>query len=106
MPMEPFTAAVALTIVVLTIKKVVDLLKLIDVKDWKGVRNQSVAWALGVAGAFLLAGAFGESVVQGVRLGSLNAAGLVIFGLGLGSGGSFVKDGLAAIDNKDTAAIG
>lgn len=74
-------------------------------KGRNGVVTQLTAWAGGVAAVFLVAQSTfmdNTEIVQGHTLGSFNGAALVLFGVMVGSGGSFVKDFVTGVAKGDS----
>lgn len=99
----------ALTLVALIalIWKFTDAVKMLIAKDYSIV-TQFIAWATGVAAAFLAANSdIGESWDVGapVPLGLLNAWSLVLLGMAWGSAGSGLVDFKRAFDRSDSAAV-
>lgn len=96
-----------LVLVVLFINKAVDFAKYLTNQDWNGALTQLVTWAVAVGTVFLASesGLYETFGVNGVNFGDLNAAGLWLTGLAIGSGGSFAKDWLKARDDSDSAKM-
>ena len=99
-------SAMALALLVASVKKGTDYVKYIKSGDWNGTLTQTIAWALGIGAAFLFAASdFGTKPVQGIIFSDLNPWSLIILGLSLGSGGSILKDFISGIDNTQSAVV-
>lgn len=92
------------------ISKIVDFARQVRARDWNAVVTQAVAWAAGVAGAFLLAASdFADGVVfdqlGGYALSDLNGASLIFVGMAVLSAFSTLRDLTKAVDGSQSAAI-
>lgn len=90
-----------LVVLVIINKKVVDWLRELIPLHLRNKTVQALAWVVGIGLAFLFAAsAFGDGidVWEGRNLGSLDAFGVVIFGLAIGSGAGAFAD---AIERKN-----
>ena len=98
---------VPLIVVGSLLKKVVDFLKFLTGKDWNAALTQIVVWVAGVLLMWLLSASdFADGIViGGIDLGDMNAASIVLAGLGLASTVSLVgQDLLKALDRSQSAA--
>lgn len=97
----PVVAMAALTL------KVVDFLRYLRAADINGVMTQLTAWVAGVAVVLLVAQTdWADGIAVGdMNLHTLGFWSLLFYGLSAGSGASFVKDTLKAVDNSNSAAI-
>lgn len=101
MEFVPVVAMAALTL------KVIDFLRYLRAGDMNGVLTQLAAWIAGVLVVLLVAQ---TNWSDGIAIGDMNLAALgiwsqIFFGLSAGSGASFIKDTLKAVDNTNSAAI-
>jgi hypothetical protein len=92
------------------VTKVVDFARHVRAKDWNAVVTQLVAWAAGVAGAFLLAASdFANGVtfdqLGGYKLSDLNGASLTFIGMAVLSVASKLVDVQKAVDGSQSAAV-
>lgn len=92
------------------VSKIVDFARQVRAKDWNAVVTQLVAWAAGVAGAFLLAASdFAEGVtfdqLGGYSLADLNGASLTFIGMAVLSVASKLVDVQKAVDGSQSAAV-
>lgn len=97
----PIVAMAALTL------KCIDFLRYLRAGDMNGVLTQLASWIAGVIVVLLVAQ---TDWADGVQVGDMNLAtlgiwSLIFYGLSAGSGASFVKDTLKAVDNSNSAAI-
>lgn len=97
----PVVAMAALTL------KCIDFLRYLKAGDLNGVVTQLITWLAGVIVVLLVAQ---TDWADGIAIGDMNLAtlgfwSLVFYGLSAGSGASFVKDSLKAVDNSNSAAI-
>jgi hypothetical protein len=85
--------------------KVTDFLKYLTNRHWNSAITQGTVWLAGVLVVFLGASADLTAGIEvfGSALGDIDAASLLLLGLGLGSTGSVAYDFKAALDNSDTA---
>lgn len=97
----PVVAMAALTL------KIVDFLRYCRAADLNGILTQLAAWIAGVVVVLLVAQTdWADGIGIGdMDLGTLSFWSLVFYGLSAGSGASFVKDSLKAVDNSNSAAI-
>lgn len=101
MEFVPVVAMAALTL------KVIDFLRYLRAGDMNGVLTQFASWVAGVLVVLLVARTdWADGIVIGdMSLAALGVWSQVFFGLSAGSGASFVKDTLKAVDNTNSAAI-
>jgi ABC-type transport system involved in cytochrome c biogenesis permease subunit len=97
----PVVAMAALTL------KLIDFLRYCRGGDMNGILTQAAAWIAGVVVVLLVAQ---TDWADGIAVGDMNLStlgfwSLVFYGLSAGSGASFVKDTLKAVDNSNSAAI-
>jgi hypothetical protein len=98
---------VPLIVLTAMIKKIVDTLKYTVSGDLNAVVTQIVAWAAGVALAFVAANSdWGDTImVNGQSLASLNGWSLAFVGVNLASLAGFGWDTLKAIDHTNSATV-
>lgn len=89
------------------VAKLIDLFRYASAKDVNGVATQIAVWVAGVVVVALVAQtAWAAGIMVGTYpLTKLGFWSQVFYGMSIGSAGSLVKDGLKAVDNKQTAAI-
>ena len=97
----PVVAMAALTL------KLVDFLRYCRAADVNGIMTQLASWVAGMIVVLLVAQTdWADGIGIGdMNLGTLGFWSLVFYGLSAGSGASFLKDGLKAVDNTNSAAI-
>lgn len=86
--------------------KVMDLLKFVEQKDWRAVRNQVEVMVLGVIALFVLAQTdFAQFVpiAHDFTLATVNGWSIAWIGLSVASVGSVGYDFKKSVDNTDTA---
>jgi hypothetical protein len=98
---------VPLIVLTALIKKIVDTVKYLVAGDVNAVVTQFLAWAAGIALAFVAANSdWGDTImVNGQTLGGLNGWSLAFVGINLASLAGFGWDTLKAIDNTNSAAV-
>ena len=110
------TAAIAIALLIATVKKVTDFPAQIAQGDRNAIIKQTIAWVVGIAGAFLLrATDFGSGItviaahdsVAALTLASVNPWTVVVFGFSIGSGASVALNDLpSAVDRYRTSSVG
>lgn len=98
---------VPLLVMVALVKKAVDFIKYVTSGDLNAIITQLVAWAVGIALAFIAANSdWADTImINGEPLNSFNNWSLVFVGLNVASLAGFGWDTLKAIDGSNSAAV-
>lgn len=99
--------ALLLAGIAFTANKITSVIKSAKNKEWNTVITQVIVWLVAVAIIALVGHAFITTDLQApglnVTFGQLDAASILLYGLMVGSSGSFLFDFKKAFDNSDNA---